>query len=108
MSMSQKNTIYHACLFFTESHERYYLHGRKRKEVHYRCIFSHGILERYGIHKKVKGKKGSLSWMCFTHGVPWKLLCTIVYVGKFFKNKNHGCFFSSGDLREILCLLSGK
>jgi hypothetical protein len=56
----------------------------------------------------VKGKKGSLSWMCFTHGVPWKLLCTIVYVGKFFKNKNHGCFFSSGDLREILCLLSGK
>ncbi len=82
MSMRQKNTIYHACLFFTESHERYYLRGRKRKEVHYRCIFSHGILERYGLHKKMKRKKGSLSCI-FTHGVPWKVLCTIVYVGKF-------------------------
>jgi hypothetical protein len=30
----------------------------------------------------MKRKKGSLSCI-FTHGVPWKVLCTIVYVGKF-------------------------
>jgi len=32
MSMSQKNTIYHACFFFTEFHKRYYLCGGKFKK----------------------------------------------------------------------------